>query len=161
MADIQVSDGMAVGIHFTLKLDTGEVVDSSEGSDPLQYLHGCGNIVPGLEAKIAGRGLGEKFSVSVPPEGGFGPREAPVEIPRGDFPADATLSEGMELQLESEDGHVVDGRIEEIGESIVKVDVNHPLAGQNLHFEVEVCSLRAATAEEMEQGHIQGLGGQS
>lgn len=150
-----------VGIHYTLKNAAGDVVDSSSGSDPLFYLHGHDNIVPGLERKLTGRNVGEKLNVVVQPADGYGERDARGEqqVPREAFPADVTLEEGMQLALRDPSGAVVPLWIAKVESELVHVDLNHPLAGEVLTFDVEVVSVRDATGEELEHGHPHGPGG--
>lgn len=151
-----IADGSVVTMHYKLALDSGQVVDSSEGKDPLGYLHGAGNIVPGLEAAMAGKAEGESFDVKVSPEEGYGPRhdEAVQKVPRQAFPADADLKEGLQFQATGPDQRPLMGSILEVGESEVTVDFNHPLAGETLHFSIEVVGIREATQEEKDHGHV-------
>jgi FKBP-type peptidyl-prolyl cis-trans isomerase SlyD len=156
-----ITAGSVVTIHYKLTLDDGQVVDSSAGRDPLAYLHGHGNIVPGLERALEGRVIGDDLAVKVSPDEGYGVRhdEAVHTVPRGAFPADAELREGLTFQAQDERGHVMMGTITAMAGEEVTVDFNHPLAGQNLNFEVQVEAIRAATAEEMQHGHVHGPGG--
>lgn len=151
-----IADGSVVTMHYALTLDSGQVVDSSEGKDPLGYLHGAGNIVPGLESALAGRAVGDSFEVKVAPEDGYGPRhdEAVQEAPRGAFPPDAQLEAGLQFQARGPAGEPLMGTILEVSDDAVKVDFNHPLAGQTLHFKIDVVGIREATAEEREKGHV-------
>ena len=150
-----------VAMHYTLTLDGGDVVDSSSGKDPLHYLHGHGNIVPGLEEEMTGHKVGDKFDVRVPPEAGYGQRreDGVQEVPKGAFPADLELSPGMMLHAQHEGGAPIAVRVVEVGDETVKVDFNHPLAGQSLNFAVEVVSVRSATQDELTHGHVHGPGG--
>jgi FKBP-type peptidyl-prolyl cis-trans isomerase SlyD len=161
MSNAKVSAGKAVGIHFTLKLCDGKVVDSSEGQEPMLYLHGEGNIVPGLERELDGKSVGDKIEANVDPEDGYGARnEAGVtEVPRTDFPDDVKFVEGMQFVFEGEGGEVAPGWVIKFDAENVTVDLNHPLAGEHLHFEVEICSVRDATEEERKHGHPHGPGG--
>ncbi len=156
-----IADGTVVTMHYKLVLDGGEVVDSSEGADPLAYLHGSGNIVPGLESAMGGKSEGDKFDVTVTPEEGYGPRhdEAVQTVPRSVFPEDAQLEVGIQFQATDENGRPIMGTIKEIVDDKVTVDFNHPLAGQSLNFSIEVVGIRAATDEEKEHGHVHGPGG--
>ncbi|MDQ3036319.1 MAG: peptidylprolyl isomerase [Myxococcota bacterium] len=151
-----------VGIHYTLKNAAGEVVDSSSGSDPLFYLHGHDNIVPGLERKLTGRNVGEKLEVVVQPADGYGERDTRGEqqVPREAFPADVSLEEGMQLALRDPSGAVVPLWINKVENDLVHVDLNHPLAGEVLTFDVEVVSVREPTPEELEHGHPHGPDGE-
>ncbi|MEM8712315.1 MAG: peptidylprolyl isomerase [Planctomycetota bacterium] len=156
-----IADGTVVTMHYKLVLDDGQTIDSSEGNDPLAYLHGAGNIVPGLESAMNGRGVGESFDVSVAPEDGYGIRheEAVQTVPRGMFPPDAELEAGIQFQAMDEEQRPIMGTIKEVAEETVTVDFNHPLAGEKLNFSIEVVGVRAATDEEKEHGHVQGPGG--
>ena len=152
-----IADGSAVTMHYSLTLDSGQLIDSSEGQEPLGYLHGAGNIVPGLEAALAGRGPGDSFEVKVAPEEGYGihQEEAIQTVPRGAFPPDAELKAGLQFQAQGPEGQPLMGTILEVSPDEVKVDFNHPLAGETLNFKIDVIGIRAATAEETEQGHLQ------
>ncbi len=141
-----------VSIHYKLTLDDGNVVDSSEGRDPLCYLHGHGNIVVGLEEALTGQAVGAELNVTVSPEHGYG-------VPRGAFPPDAQLSEGLSFQARDEAGRPLMGTITKLAGDEVTVDFNHPLAGQTLHFEVSITEVRTATEEEISHGHVHGPGG--
>jgi FKBP-type peptidyl-prolyl cis-trans isomerase SlyD len=150
-----------VSIHYKLTLDDGNVVDSSEGRDPLSYLHGHGNIVAGLEEALTGQAAGAEVKVTVSPEQGYGARDdrAVQTVPRGAFPPDAQLSEGLSFQARDEAGGPLMGTITKLEADEVTVDFNHPLAGQNLHFEVSITEVRTATEEEISHGHVHGPGG--
>jgi FKBP-type peptidyl-prolyl cis-trans isomerase SlyD len=154
-------DGKVVSIHYTLRDDDGDVIDSSSGGEPLEYLHGAGNIVPGLENAMAGKAIGDKFKVTVTPAEGYGDVEGdgPREVPRSAFPKDAELEEGMQLFVRGPDGEPFPVWVVAVHDDHVLLDANHPLAGENLHFEVEVVAMRDATKEEVEHGHPHGPGG--
>jgi FKBP-type peptidyl-prolyl cis-trans isomerase SlyD len=139
----------------------GALIDRSEGTEPLYYLHGAENLVPGLESALLGRGVGEKLSVAVPPDEGYGERQGPgpQAVPRASFPDDAELEEGMPFTVENEDGEEIDLWITAIEDDQVLVDVNHPLAGVTLCFDVEVVSIRDATVDEQVHGHPHTPGG--
>ncbi|MFT5733739.1 MAG: FKBP-type peptidyl-prolyl cis-trans isomerase SlyD [Planctomycetota bacterium] len=156
-----IEDGTVVTMHYKLVLGDGQVVDSSEGSEPLAYLHGSGNIVPGLESAMIGKAEGEKFDVAVAPEGGYGVRhdEAVQTVPKTMFPPDAELEAGIQFQATDEEERPIMGTIKEVAEETVTVDFNHPLAGEELNFSIEVVGVRAATEEEKEHGHVHGAGG--
>jgi len=157
-----VRDGKVVVFNYTLRNDEGEVLDASEPGEPMAYLHGADNIVPGLEQEMAGKLLGAAFSVIVPPELGYGRREEPGlrEIPRDAFGEDsAELAEGMELLLEDDDGDLMPIWIAEVHADKVIIDINHPLADETLHFAVEILEIRDATESEIEHGHPHGVDG--
>ena len=153
--------GSVVTIHYKLTLENGQVIDSSEGQDPLAYLHGANGLVPGLENALGGKTAGEKLAVTVSPEDGYGERdpEGIQEVPRTAFPDDAELEAGVQFQATDQDDNPIMGTIEAVDDKTVKVDFNHPLAGKTLNFDVEVVGIRAASAEEVEHGHAHGEGG--
>ncbi len=162
MASIPASadDGTVVSIHYTLRDDDGDVVDSSADAEPLDYLHGAENIVPGLERAMAGKAVGAKFKVTVAPADGYGERgPEPKPVPRSAFPDDMDLELGAQLFVRGPDGEPFPVWIAGIGDDEIMIDQNHPLAGENLHFEVEVIAIRAATPEEIEHGHPHGPDG--
>ena len=156
MADPQsISDGKVVEIHYTLTDDNGETLDSSDGQEPLAYLHGASNIVPGLEQQLAGRSMGDKVKAAVPPEEAYGEvmGEGPQEVERSNFPDDIEVAPGMTFQVEGEDGEPFVIWVVAVDGEQVFVDINHPLAGMNLNFDVEVVTVRPATEEEKDHGH--------
>ncbi|GAB4574130.1 MAG: peptidylprolyl isomerase [Anaerolineae bacterium] len=155
MAPNTVQNGRVVSINYTLKLDDGEVVDESAAGEPLVYLHGANNIIPGLENALTGLAVGDRKSVTVSPDEGYGEymEEAVESVPRSLFPADLDLQEGLILSVRDESGAVYDAVVVEIADDAVTLDFNHPLAGENLHFDVEVVDVREATAEERDHGH--------
>jgi FKBP-type peptidyl-prolyl cis-trans isomerase SlyD len=155
---MQIADDMAVLIHYKVANSAGEVLDSSEGDEPLAYIHGSGDIVPGLERALSGKGAGDRVQVTVPPAEGYGEHEsAKVQtVPRDAF-EEKNLQPGMRFQAESEDGDVL-VTITQVGADEVTIDANHPLAGQTLHFDVEVMAVRECTPEELAHGHVHGPG---
>lgn len=155
---VTAGDGKVVTIHYTLKGDDGDVIDSSSGGEPLEYLHGAGNIVPGLETAMSGKGVGDKFNVAVTPDEGYGEIEGdgPRPVPRTSFPPDADLEIGMQFFVRGPDGQPFPVWVAGVSDSEVMVDPNHPLAGETLHFDVEVMSIRDASQEEIEHGHPHG-----
>jgi FKBP-type peptidyl-prolyl cis-trans isomerase SlyD len=162
MTDVAIiGDGKVVAIHFTLQLDSGKTVATTEGQDPMLYLHGQGNIVPGLEAELAGKTVGDKLAVVVAPKDAYGEAEpgAMHEVPRDAFPDDFELEPGVMFQTEDEDGEIMPLWVVSASKESVKITNNHPLAGQTLNFAVEVLSIREASAEEVEHGHPHGEGG--
>ncbi|GIX36314.1 MAG: peptidyl-prolyl cis-trans isomerase [Lysobacteraceae bacterium] len=154
---MQIADNTAVLFHYTLTNDAGDVIDSSRGREPLAYLHGAGTIVPGLEEAMAGHAEGDRFQVEVSPERGYGPRhEGMVQaVPRAAFQGVDRIEVGMQFQARGPQG-VMSVTVTEVGDDQITVDANHPLAGQNLHFDIEVVSVRAATEEEIAHGHVHG-----
>lgn len=156
-----IVDGMVVTMHYKLALDGGQVIDQSEGEEPLAYLHGAQNIVPGLEEALTGKSVGDSFDVSVPAEKGYGPRaeEAVQTVPRSAFPDGSALEAGVSFQATDQNDRPIMGTIEAVTDDTVTVDFNHPLAGRNLNFSIEVVGVRAATEEETSHGHPHGEGG--
>jgi len=152
----QVSEDMVIGLEYTLRLDDGEVVDTSTGRGPLQFLQGHGQIIPGLEKELYGMDLDEEKEVVVQPEEGYGQRkpDAFQEFPKSAFPEGAEIQPGMAVQLVDQQGAPHMAFVEEVRDETVLLDLNHPLAGETLHFEVKVVTLRDATEEELEHGHV-------
>jgi FKBP-type peptidyl-prolyl cis-trans isomerase SlyD len=156
---VQIGADKAVTIHYTLRDDGGEVLDSSDGRDPLIYLHGTGNIVPGLEKALDGKQAGDEVKVKVTPAEGYGERdEANVRnVPRRRLP-EGKIEPGMRLRLQTEHGPMIVA-VTAVEGDYVTIDGNHALAGMTLHFEVKVVEVRDATAEERTHGHVHGPGG--
>lgn len=150
-----VSDDVVVSIEYTLTVD-GEVMDSTEGDEPLQFLQGHQNIIPGLERELAGMKIGENKTVTVPPGEAYGDVEPEniVDVPRTEFPTEIPLEVGTELEVKNADGEVLSATIAEVNTDSVKLDFNHPLAGKQLVFDVTIVDLRAATEEELAHGHV-------
>ena len=155
MSKDTVQDGLVVSMDYKLTVD-GEVLDSSDGVGPLQFLTGCDNIVPGLEREMIGMKIGESKDVVVAPEDGYGEfdDESFMEVPRSEFPTDMELEEGVELNVTDEDGKNQYARVESLTADTVRLDFNHPLAGAELHFNVKVIALRDPTEEELDHGHV-------
>ena len=154
MSKDTVQDGLVVSMEYTLKVD-GEVLDSSDGAGPLQFLAGYDNIVPGLEREMIGMKIGESKDVVVSPEDGYGEfdDEGFMDVPRSEFPEDMEFEQGVGLNLTDEDGNIQQAYIESFDKETVHLDLNHPLAGAELHFNVKVVALRDPTEEELEHGH--------
>ncbi len=152
---LAVADGLVVSLAYTLRLDDGEEIDSATSDDPLMYLHGAQNIIPGLEQALTGLKIGDARQVSVTPVDAYGDvdPEAFELVPYDAFPADVDLEEGMGLQMVDERGRQMDAYISELRDEGALLDLNHPLAGETLHFDVEIVGLRRATADEIAHGH--------
>ncbi len=150
-----VSKGQVVSMHYTLQVD-GDVIDSSKGQEPFEFIQGIGTIIPGLERAMEGMKIGESKEVTLPPAEGYGEiaEDAFVEVPRASFPANIPLEVGVDLQVEDQSGHPMYARIDRVGEDSIRLDFNHPLAGKELTFNVEVLALRDATEEELSHGHV-------
>lgn len=157
---MKVADQSVVSFHFTLKDDGGQVLDSSSGSEPLTYLHGSGGIVPGLEEALTGRATGDKFNVSLPPDKGYGQRDERLvqKIPQDQFPNSGAVKPGMQFQVNSPGGPMI-LTVTSVANGEVTVDANPELAGQTLHFDIEVTEVRKATEDELSHGHAHGPGG--
>lgn len=149
-----------VSIHYTLTNDQGEVIDSSEGNDPLDYLEGAHNIIPGLEKALKAMAAGDKTKVSIPPEDAYGMHDADLvqQVPLEAFQGVDKVEAGMQFQANTESGPrmIV---VTAVSEELATVDANHPLAGQTLHFDVEIVDVRDASDEELSHGHVHGPGG--
>lgn len=152
----KVEDNKVVSLHYTLTSDEGEVLDSSEGGQPLEFVQGQGQIIPGLEKELYDMEVGEEKQVTVPPAEGYGERQPDQvqALPRDAFPPDMDIEEGMAVQMrDSNTGQVYQAVVTDVEPETVQVDFNHPLAGENLNFEVKVADVRDATDEELEHGH--------
>jgi len=151
-----VKKDAVVEMHYTLKNDAGDVIDSSQGKEPMPFIQGHGNIIPGLEKALEGMKVGETCDVSVAPEDAYGAHHAEgiQEIPMEALQGIENLEVGMELQSQDEQGNPFIVRVEEIKEEVVVVNANHPLAGEMLHFNVSIEKVREATADELEHGHV-------
>ena len=156
---MQVADDMAVSIHYTLTNDAGEVLDSSEGSEPLNYLQGSGNIISGLDRAVLGKVVGDKFNVRIPAEDAYDEIEEDMVdvISREMFEGVDNLEVGMQFNADVSSGAGIVTIVAIEGDDVT-IDGNHPLAGQALTFEVEVVDVRLATKEELSHGHIHGAG---
>ncbi|AGC45381.1 FKBP-type peptidylprolyl cis-trans isomerase SlyD [Myxococcus stipitatus DSM 14675] len=158
---MKITKDSVVSIDFKLHLGDGEVIDESDAGDPLVYLQGHEQLVPGLEKALEGKVKGDAFSVVVPPEEGYGPYddEGIEVVPRDMFPPDLKLEAGGILTAEDPDGDEVEFLVKSVNEKEVTVDYNHPLAGKTLHFAGKVTDVRAASKEELEHGHAHGPDG--
>ena len=156
---MQISKNKVVSINYTLKNNDGIVIDSNEGKQPLMYLQGNGNLIIGLEEELEGKTTGDKLEVSIAPEKGYGVRDENLiqQVPMTAF-GGQKVEAGMQFTAESQHGMQV-VTITEVEAEHVKVDANHPLAGETLHFSVEVLDIREATSEEVDHGHVHGPGG--
>ncbi|HEX8990716.1 MAG TPA: peptidylprolyl isomerase [Anaerolineales bacterium] len=156
MADeSKVDEGKVVSMHYTLHVD-GNVIDSSEGGEPLQFIQGMGHIIPGLEQELYDMEVGQSKKVIVQAKDGYGEADASafMDVPRESFPTDVPLEKGTELELRDQSGHPVYARIDQVTDKNVRLDMNHPLAGKELHFDVKIAGVRAATADEASHGHV-------
>lgn len=155
-----VAADKVVLIHYTLTDDSGKVLDSSSGGEPLAYIQGHGNLIPGLERELEGKTAGTKLSVKVSPEDGYGVRDPSLvqRVPLRSF-GGTKVQPGMQFQAQDSSGHARVVTVVGVQGDMVTVDGNHALAGQTLNFDVEITEVRDATAEELEHGHVHGPGG--
>lgn len=151
----KVIDDVVVVLNYTVKVD-GEVIDSSVGDEPLEILQGYGNVIPGVERALYGMEPGQKKDFTVSAADGYGEvdPDALAEVPRDEFPPDFPLQPGVELLLKDGDGDELEAYIMSVGKDTITLNFNHPLAGKELDFWVEVVSLRTATPGELEHGHV-------
>ncbi len=154
---MKVEEHAVVLIHYVLTNNDKEVLDSSEGQDPLAYLHGTGHLIPGLEAQLLGKVAGDKLNVTVQPGDGYGEfnKELVQTVPRDVFEGVESIEPGMQFQTSNEDGSGGETiTVVSVENDEVTIDGNHPLAGETLHFAVDIIEVREATAEELEHGHV-------
>ena len=152
---MQIGKNAVVTIDYKLTNDQGQVIDTSENAQPLAYIHGTGNIIPGLEEALEGKNSGDEVQVSIPPEKAYGEHDEELKqvVPRDRFEGVDSLEPGMQFQAQTEGGTRI-VTIASVEGDDVTVDANHPLAGETLHFEVAVREVREASAEELEHGHV-------
>lgn len=157
---MQITTGKVVSIDYILTDDKQQTIDSSEGGEPLVYLHGVGQLIAGLEKELEGKTAGVSLKVKVAPENGYGLRDdAKIgEIPRAQIQGAGDLKVGAQLHASSPEGNQV-LTIVKVEDDKVTVDANHPLAGQNLNFDVTIRDVRDASPEEVSHGHVHGAGG--
>jgi FKBP-type peptidyl-prolyl cis-trans isomerase SlyD len=155
-----IAENCVVSIYYELTNDAGEVLDASTDGEPLTYLQGANNIIPGLENQLAGKTAGDQLIVTVQPQDGYGLRspEMVQEVPRDAFPEPDAIEVGMRFNAQSDNG-TMSVEITAVGDKTVTVDANHPLAGTVLHFAVTIDDVRAASAEELAHGHVHGAHG--
>ncbi len=158
---MRIADDCVVTLAYTLRDDAGEELDSATAADPFAFVHGRHSVIPGLEKALTGRGAGDTLDLTIAPADAYGEHSpARVQVvPRDRFPADIDIEPGMQFHASDEHGGRMAVRVAEVNEDGVVIDANHPLAGQTLHFAVEVLDVRAATAEELAHGHVHGAGG--
>ncbi|MEX1199767.1 MAG: peptidylprolyl isomerase [Methylophaga sp.] len=157
---MKVAENTVVVIDYTLTNNEGQVIDSSEGAGPLAYLHGAGNIIPGLEDALLGKEVGDEVKASIEPANAYGERHEALkqEVPAELFSGVEKVEVGMQFQSETDQGPVL-VTVTEVGEETITVDGNHPLAGVHLNFDVNIREVREPSAEELEHGHVHGEGG--
>jgi FKBP-type peptidyl-prolyl cis-trans isomerase SlyD len=157
---MQIAKDKVVYIDYTLTNDAGEVIDSCVGAEPLAYLHGASNIIPGLEKHLEGCKAGDSVKVSIDPADGYGERNDDLTqvVPSSMFEGVEQIEVGMEFHAETPEGVQVI-RIAAVNGDDITIDGNHPLAGERLNFDVTVAEVRDASEEELEHGHVHGAGG--
>jgi FKBP-type peptidyl-prolyl cis-trans isomerase SlyD len=155
-----IAADQVVSIHYTLKNDAGEVLDRSQADAPLTYLHGHGNLIPGLERELAGKSPGDKVQVRIVPAEAYGEYDDALvqRVPRRSLKGIRDVRVGLQLQAQTAQGARV-VTVTQLAGDLVTLDGNHPLAGQHLNFDVEIGEVRAATAEELAHGHVHGPDG--
>jgi FKBP-type peptidyl-prolyl cis-trans isomerase SlyD len=156
-----ISADTVVSIHYTLRGEDKAVLDSSEGAEPLMYLHGHGQIIPGLEKELLGKKVGESLKAEVSAKEGYGEFDEGLilSLEKKQFPKGAKIEMGMMFELAGPQNETLVVRVTKIDADSVEVDGNHPLAGKKLFFDVSVVAIRAATKEELTHGHAHGPGG--
>ncbi len=155
-----IADKHVVSIHYTLTDADGETLDTSSGGAPLMYLHGAQNIIPGLEAALAGKSVGDEIKVTIEPADGYGEVDAELVqlVPREAFEGIEDIEPGMQFEARGPEGHSQVVLVQDVSEEGIVIDGNHPLAGQVLNFDVVVEAVREATVEEIAHGHAHGPG---
>jgi FKBP-type peptidyl-prolyl cis-trans isomerase SlyD len=155
-----IADKKVASFHYTLSNEQGEQIESSRERQPMTYLHGARNIIPGLEQALAGKAAGEQFQVTIAPNDAYGVRrpDQVQRIPAKHFRDAKHLKPGQRVTIQTRRGPL-QATVVKVGRFNVDVDTNHPLAGQTLTFDVEVTAVRDATKEEIEHGHVHGPGG--
>lgn len=156
-----IAAGKVVAMHYTLTDEAGTVIDTSDGGPPMPFLHGAGNIIPGLESQLTGHSVGEKLNVTVAPEDAYGAAGdiPPQVVPRDAFPEGMDIQVGMQFGAADPSGNTTQVWVVAVDDASVTVTANHPLAGQTLTFAIEIVDVRDASDEEKAHGHVHGVGG--
>ncbi len=157
---MQIATNSIVSFDYTLTNGDGQVLDTSSGKQPLSYLHGAGNIIPGLENELAGKQAGDNVKVTVAPAEAYGERDEKLvqPVPRAAFKGIDQIQPGMQFTAQSPQGARI-VTVVAVADEQVTIDANHPLAGQTLHFDVTIRDVRQATEDELNHGHAHGPGG--
>lgn len=158
---MQIEKHKVVTINYTLKNDAGEVLDTSDGGEPMAYIQGIGNLIPGLESALEGKSAGDALQVAIAPEHAYGMHDENLiqVVDRSVFQGVQELEVGMQFHAQSEQGDTQVIWVADIEGDEVTIDGNHPLAGETLNFDVTVVDVREATEEELDHGHVHGPGG--
>jgi FKBP-type peptidyl-prolyl cis-trans isomerase SlyD len=156
---MNIQNNSAVSFHYKLTDDDGISIDSSEGKEPLDYLHGAGNIIPGLEKALEGKTIGDSLTVAVTAAEGYGEvqKELIQEVPKEAFQGIDTIEVGMQFEAQTGQGGTVPVTVVAVTDELVTVDGNHPLAGKNLNFDVTIEDVQEATEEQLARGHLHDL----
>ena len=157
---MQIAKNTVASIDYTLTDPEGKVIDSSKGREPLAYLHGASNIIPGLEAELEGKSAGDSLVVTIPSEKGYGAHDPNLvqPVPRSNFHGIKEIKPGMQFEAKTPQGSRI-VRVVKVDDQNVTIDANHALAGMELKFDVTVRNVREATPEEISHGHVHGAGG--
>lgn len=155
-----IKQNSVVTLHYVLKDDAGKIIDRSAQDEPLAYLHGHGNLVPGLERELEGKDAGDRLSARIVPADGYGERndELVQQVPRRALKGIAKITVGMRLQAHTPEGPRP-VTVTRVAGDMITLDGNHPLAGQTLNFDIAIEGVRDATEEELAHGHVHGPGG--
>ena len=156
-----IKKNSVVSMIYCLKNTNGEELDRADKGQPFAYLHGVGQMIPGLEKELEGLGIGDKKDVTVPPQEGYGELnpQLKMQVDRANFPKDADIKPGMQFEGQGDGGTRTVFTVKAVVGDKIDVDGNHPLAGETLHFSVEITGVREATEEELSHGHAHGEGG--
>lgn len=151
-----IGDKLVVTIHYTLTDESGEIIDSSQGAEPLTYLHGAGNLIPGLERELVGKTAGASLKATIAPEDGYGEFDPQMveTVPREAFEGVDTIEAGMAFEAQGSDGQARRIVVKEVSDDGIIIDGNHPLAGVELNFDVQIVDVREASEEEIAHGHV-------
>lgn len=151
----KVAKDLVVSMEYELTVD-GEVIDATDAGDPIEFIQGYENIIPGLEKAVEGMAVGDSKEVFVKAAEAYGEYDADgfVEVPKAEFPEDIPMEVGVEISVTNDDGEEMTAYIEEVSVESITLNFNHPLAGKDLNFKVKIVSIREATAEELEHGHV-------
>lgn len=158
---MKIAKDAVVGMIYTLRNDEGKVIDTNEGKPPMYYLHGHGNIVPGLERALEGKSAGDSIEVSVPASAGYGQYDETrtFEVPKSELGPNVRPQKGMILTMRGPDGMAMPVTVLKVKLNSVVMDGNHQLAGKDLHFAVKIQQVRRAKKEELAHGHAHGPAG--
>jgi len=150
-----IADDVVITLKYSVSV-ADQVVESSADDSPIQFIQGRGDVIPGLENALYGLSVGDQKEFNVAPEDGYGEvdPDAIAKIPKAEFPPEIPLQPGVELRLKDEQGDELEAQIVAVEDEIVRLNFNHPLAGKELLFAVQVLDIRQATPEELEHGHV-------